>query len=768
MDRYAMERNPFTPASRIPPEEKEKNIPAKKKNLSDIQPIPIKELDIDDRIKQSYLDSGIEYLYPPQSEAIQKGLLDHKNILAAIPTASGKTLLAELAMLKNILAGGKALYIVPLIALANEKYERFKHFNQFGIKCGISTGDLDSKSIKLGENDIIVCTSEKADSLMRNSTPWMGQINCIVVDEVHLLNDPERGPILDITMTKLRHLNPDAQMLGLSATVGNAQEVARWMEAEAIISQWRPTILYEGIHLDGRLIFPESEKRIDRPTPDDAVNIILDTIREGGQCLVFNSSRRNSSAFARNAGKYISSTLGPEDIRLLQEMAEKVLRASDTREAKKLASCIESGAAFHHAGLNCAQRLIVERGFREGVLRIISSTPTLAAGLNLPARRVLIRQYTRYHPEFGSIHIPVLEYKQMAGRAGRPHLDPYGEAIMIAKQEENVQELMEEYIFAEAENIESRLGTQSALRTHVLSCIASGYTTTRQQMLQFMSRTFCACYTDIQMLLEEVDLCIDFLTNYNMVSETDKLKPTTLGILVSRLYVDPLSAALIIEGLKDYKGELTDLTLIHLATHTPDVRTSYFKDNELEGLVDYIEGHENELSLDPHIQSDTDFNELIREIKTSRIMLEWINGTHPDLIMDTYNIYEGDIHNTSSSLQWIMHAIRNISSMMDLGASGLATELELRLKHGVKKELLPLISIRNVGRVRARQLYDAGYTSKKDIMNMDMDDLKKIMGEKTAHNILKDLGKIAPGSRPPEKNKKTRKEVSGQTTLFNF
>ncbi len=592
-----MKQNPFIPASRIPPEEE--TLPEKEQIQVNSQPIPIKELDIDERIRQFYLDAGIEALYPPQSRAIRQGLLDHKNILAAIPTASGKTLLAELAMLKNVLAGGKALYIVPLIALANEKYEHFKQFSQFGIKCGISTGDLDSKSIKLGENDIIVCTSEKADSLMRNSTPWMGQINCIVVDEVHLLNDPERGPVLDITMTKLRHLNPDAQMLGLSATVGNARELARWLDAEAIISQWRPTKLFEGIHLGGRLIFADSEKKIDQPTSDDAINIILDTIREGGQCLVFNSSRRNSSAFARSAGKYISNTLGPEDIKLLQEMAEKVIRSSDTREAKKLATCIENGAAFHHAGLNSAQRSIVEKGFRDGVLRIISSTPTLAAGLNLPARRVLIRQYTRYHPEFGSVHIPVLEYKQMAGRAGRPHLDPYGEAIMIAKQEEKVQELMEEYIFAEAENIESRLGNQAALRTHVLSCIASGYTTTRQQMLQFMSRTFCACYTDMQMLLEEVDLCIDFLTNYNMVSETDQLKPTTLGALVSRLYVDPLSAALIIEGLKDYKGKLTDLTLLHLATHTPDVRTSYFKDDELEGLVEYIESHENELSLDP-------------------------------------------------------------------------------------------------------------------------------------------------------------------------
>ncbi|MCG7852911.1 MAG: DEAD/DEAH box helicase, partial [Methanosarcinaceae archaeon] len=130
----------------------------------------LETLDLPENIIRFYTDSGIEELYPPQAEAVEKGLLGNKNILAAIPTASGKTLLAEFAMLKSIASGGKALYIVPLRALASEKYERFKEFAPLGVKVGISTGDFDSRDEWLGINDIIVATSEKTDSLLRNET----------------------------------------------------------------------------------------------------------------------------------------------------------------------------------------------------------------------------------------------------------------------------------------------------------------------------------------------------------------------------------------------------------------------------------------------------------------------------------------------------------------------------------------------------------------------------------------------------------------------
>jgi len=173
-----------------------------------------------DVIRQ-YQERGIKELYPPQAEAVERGLLDGSNMLLSIPTAAGKTLLAELAMLKAAFQGKKSLYIVPLRALATEKYETFRRFKDLGISVGISTGDFDRKDERLGKNQIIIATSEKADSLMRNGAAWIGDISVLVVDEIHLLNDPNRGPTLEMTITKLRKLNPGMQIIGLSATVAN-------------------------------------------------------------------------------------------------------------------------------------------------------------------------------------------------------------------------------------------------------------------------------------------------------------------------------------------------------------------------------------------------------------------------------------------------------------------------------------------------------------------------------------------------------------------
>jgi len=368
----------------------------------------IESLDLPDEVKQFYLDSGILELYPPQAEAVEKGLLEGRNLLAAIPTASGKTLLAELAMLKSILSGGKALYIVPLRALASEKFRRFQEFSKLGIRVGISTGDYDLRDEGLGVNDIIVATSEKTDSLLRNETVWMQEISVVVADEVHLIDSPDRGPTLEITLAKLRKMNPSCQILALSATIGNADELAAWLEAGLVLSEWRPTELREGVFFNRTFYCKDREKPVEQSTKDEAVNLVLDTLREDGQCLVFESSRKNCMAFAKKASSAIKKILSEEDREALAEIADEILENSETDTSTALAACIRSGTAFHHAGLTAPLRELVEDGFRAGKIKLISSTPTLAAGLNLPARRVIIRSYRRYSSEDGMQPIPVL------------------------------------------------------------------------------------------------------------------------------------------------------------------------------------------------------------------------------------------------------------------------------------------------------------------------------------------------------------------------
>jgi helicase len=208
------------------------------------------------------LSAEIKELRPAQEKAIKKGLLEGKNLLVCTPTASGKTLIAELASLKSILEKrGKAVYIVPLRALASEKFKEFSQRYGKLIRIALSIGDMDSADPYLVDYDLIITTSEKLDSLIRHHSPWLKAINVVVIDEIHLLNDPERGPTLEILLTILKDILPKAQFLGLSATIGNPEELAEWLNAEAIMDSWRPVKLYQGVYLDGEIEFDSSPKK---------------------------------------------------------------------------------------------------------------------------------------------------------------------------------------------------------------------------------------------------------------------------------------------------------------------------------------------------------------------------------------------------------------------------------------------------------------------------------------------------------------------------
>lgn len=202
------------------------------------------------------LTKEIKELRPAQEKAIKKGLLERKNMLICTPTASGKTLIAELASLKSIMEGdGKTIYIVPLKALASEKSNDFKRKYGNLIRIALSIGNLDSADPYLADYDLVICTAEKLDSLIRHHTPWLQRVSTVVVDEVHLLNDPGRGPTLEILITVLRKLLKKVQIIALSATIGNPEELAEWLDAKLVIDDWRPVELKKGVYLDGEIEF---------------------------------------------------------------------------------------------------------------------------------------------------------------------------------------------------------------------------------------------------------------------------------------------------------------------------------------------------------------------------------------------------------------------------------------------------------------------------------------------------------------------------------
>lgn len=198
----------------------------------------------------------INELRPSQEKSINAGLLDYKNLLVCTPTASGKTLIAEMAAMNSILKGiGKAIYIVPLKALATEKYKDFKRKYEHLAKIIVSIGDRDSADPYISKYDFIITTSEKLDSLIRHKAPWLKDVKVVIVDEIHLINDPGRGPTVEILITLLRQLLKDVQILGLSATIGNPKELAKWLNAKLVEDSWRPVELHKGTYLNGEVEF---------------------------------------------------------------------------------------------------------------------------------------------------------------------------------------------------------------------------------------------------------------------------------------------------------------------------------------------------------------------------------------------------------------------------------------------------------------------------------------------------------------------------------
>lgn len=729
----------------------------------------IAELDLPDRIKAFYEASGIVELYPPQAEAVKKGFLDGRSLLAAIPTASGKTLLAEMAMLKSVDAGGKALYIVPLKALAAEKYERFRQFEGLGVRAGISTGDFDSKDEWLQDRDIIVATSEKTDSLLRNGAPWLSGLTVVVADEVHLIDSPNRGPTLEVTLAKLRRLNPSLQVIALSATIGNARELADWMGAKLVVSDWRPTELREGVFFGRAIHFSDGRRTIRTPGPDDVLALVSDTLEEGGQCIVFANTRRSSESIAQKLARSLAKQAKAGGREQFLDIKQQVMRHAETETCAKLAACVEHGVAFHHAGLKGEHRHIVENEFRKNRIRAIACTPTLAAGLNLPARRVIIKDYRRFDVNYGNVPIPVLEYKQMAGRAGRPGLDPYGEAVLIAKSYDELGDLMEGYVLSGPEQITSKLGTEPAMRAHVLSAIATGFCGDAAGLGAFMGTTFYAHQRgDLSRVIDNV---LDFLEAERMVLRVgDTLRATELGKLTSRLYVDPLSAAIIVKAMEASRTRRepydVEMALLQLVCSTPDVRPLYLRRSDYGWIIRYADEHVGDLLTEvPDVGDETEFESLLASVKTAALAAMWIGEKNEEEMTGFYGIGPGDVRNLMETCVWLMHATAEIAHLVKAPLAREARELAVRIDYGVRRELMDLIELEGVGRVRARKLYEAGYRDREALRGVALETLAAVpsIGEKVAAHILAQLGRrdVAVPEGPDA-------DLAGQSTLFSF
>lgn len=697
------------------------------------------DLGIDDRVVAALEAQGIESLYPPQEEA-WKALRDGSNVVVAVPTASGKSLVAYLALLRNFLeTGRKGLFIVPLRALASEKFHELRAFRDLGLRVGIATGDLDEGDPKLGANDVIVCTSEKADSLLRHRVGWVEKIGCVVADELHLVHDPGRGPTLEVLLSRFRALYPETQIVGLSATIANAEALARWLDAQLVRSDWRPVDLHVGTYFGDRLDFVNHETRHLESGRDPVAALVEDAIRGGGQCLVFCSTRRGAESQATRLGGVVRDLLDADALAALEAIAPELDDGGEgSPTAKKLQKLVTAGVAYHTAGLDARQRRFIEQNFRDRKLKVLCATPTLAAGVNTPARRVIIRDLTRFEMGYGSRPLPVMEVQQMMGRAGRPRYDPYGEAVLVCKSMEVMDAARDEYLHGEPEPIASKLGADAALRIHTLASIAGGYCDSEESLGEFLSHTFWAEESQEWVIADRLDDVLWFLEDNGFVErDGGRLRATLFGKRTSDLYIDPFSA-LRLKGALHSDRDPTTFGLLEVVAGCPDVYPLYLRKAD-DWVAQAVLQRMDDLLLPDDVQ---DGEQLASFAKTAMLLSDWCNEESHGVLEERYQVGPGDIRMRVESAGWLVHAFRELARAFRPDWQKPLTELGQRLDAGIKAELLPLIALRGVGRIRARTLHANGFTRPRDLKDADPRRLAALpgLGPKVAADLLKQVG----------------------------
>jgi helicase len=670
---------------------------------------------------------------------MQKLCVDYgfdKSVVVSAPTASGKTIIAELFALHAAFnKKTKTIYTCPLRALASEHYRDFKK-KYPELKFALATGDLDSESSYLKAFDVIFTTYEKLASLLRHKTPWISSVGCLIIDEIHEI-DSDRGPVIEVGVTQLRFINPQVIILGLSATIPNSKEIANWLDAKLIESDFRPTILKEGVMFNKKVHYKDGSIE-----EGDDETILKNFLKTEKQALVFMNSRKSAEDMAKKLA-LLTHIHSSENFSELEKASEKILNALDfpTTQCRALSEVIKSGAAFHHAGLISEQRTLIEELFKAGKLKALSATPTLAAGVNTPADIVLIPTAYRY-TDGGMQLISMREYKQMSGRSGRPKYSTEGKSILVAKNANQKEVYSEKYLFGEMEEVYSQLGLMPTLRTHILGLIATDFISNEKTMRDFFSKTFYATqYQNREAFEQNIMSVIKRLEEINFVKiekhynspEHTKIIATPLGKRVSDLFIDPETAFSIISSLS---VEPKVIGLLYTWANCIELKplVNSPKDSRAELEEEYY-SRIDELATKEPIVSEEQLNAFM----LARACEDWINEKKDDNIFHKYNIAPGQMRQKNQSFEWLAYSTAELSKLVGKPRAGLlASKLEKRIANGVKEELLILVELRGVGRARAREIFNLGLKTINDVKN-NPEKIEAKFGKKLAEKILSEI-----------------------------
>jgi helicase len=707
---------------------------------------------------------GYEALLPVQQEAIEKGVLAGNSLLVVAPTSSGKTFVGEMAAINFSLRGRKTLYLVPFKALAEEFYLDFtEKYGEPDIGFIIRISDRDHREtddqIRIGNYDIAILTYEKLSSLLVTNPGILDGCDCVVVDEVQMFMDPERGGNLELLLTKIKSTTNKAQIIALSAVLGNLNDFDKWLDAEVIHHKKRPIELRQGIVVpDGTFEYREwnSGNVGNERFRDGSLNgLVAHLFEEGEQVIIIRNTVRESQKTAVNlAGSFGHLPAAPQAIEALNAEPE-----TETRDI--LLKTFRHSIAFHHADCELGERRIVEEGFRNGQIRLVSATTTLSMGVNLPCKTVILADNFRWEAVRGGFQKTtwsVGEVRNIFGRAGRLGKgEEFGRGILLASNSREYRQAKGAYLDAPLEPLYSSFERKDiALR--VLDVVATGFGGDESDIENFIFQTFAAQTWKTPQAQEQirryigngVGRCLE--SGLFETTPTGTIRATNLGRICAGKGCSIETFLLLkeyIEGL----SSVNTLDLVFVAALAEEVRSAFYRgvkwyayerrervanrlnvlseNGELSGWIgNAIEELGSTLGEDkaPQFTIALLANDILQTSRTNRELREG------------YDFTSANIRNMCLNLSWMLDIMSAIADAINPNFAYDLTNIADCVQNRVPTSCRLLNRIHVVlSRDEKIRLIEQGYVCEDDFLDKKGSDFKGIIDPKKADRIIEQI-----------------------------
>ena len=704
-----------------------------------------------------------EFLLPVQEVAVQRyGLFDGRSLLISSPTSSGKTFVGEMAALRAAFAGRRVLYLTPLRALAEEKYETFRaRYGTYGVKVVVATRDRREfdHDIEHGDFHLAVLVYEKLAQLLVRHPHLLRTVALVVVDELQMLGDPERGSGLELTLTKLLSAVPRPQLLGLSAVLREAEQVAAWLDADLLLQDERPVELYRGVVLGDRFHYrtyntgEEGEERLAPVESDDPRELLYAHVthlaRQGEQILIFLKGKRDTVQCILELAEASELMPAAAALAALEPLEETSLKA-------QLRAALAGGVAFHHADLTSAERAIVEAAYRQGEVRVIACTTTLAFGVNLPASTVFIEavKWDTDKRTGTAIEVPLswAEYENISGRAGRlgfasppPSLggrpgpvegqggkETFGRSVLIATNQFQADLLWRGYVMGEQEQFTPAPG-QTGLTDRILNLIASKICLSTDELQAFLDLTYLGFQQRgkrvpaSNRVADEAERALSVLVTTQLVNRTEdgRLEASTLGEVAARKGIRAATAVKLARFFESAQGrDVSELELFYALSLTEDGQKMQIPLSSAEHRGRGYESKVGEWIRERGYEPGDELQKLLnarmlpttqeaRSAKLSLLLLGWINGDELSSLENRCQCYAGTILSLTDEVSWLVDAAAEIAEVMGWASATQLSELAERARLGVDTPSLELAraQLPGLNREEIKTLVSAGFDS---------------------------------------------------------